>query len=397
MTDQTAKLYRRAKQLLEEEDGGKTEELSGEFRAEYVPVGDLDLIGIAMEHFESQAGYEGETIYFLEANTKEWYSYTLARPVFYEKSGRRRKNGKAGAPWGLALSMEELAKAKITLTGAKCDGRRRLSSSQDTKGEIIAGNRRAFRLCTEELGGWYYRDFGLLYEERVNRKNISWLEEKEGEGIDLVFLRPASIKKACFSETEQKLFMNLYDEEGREVIVEVAYSQKEARGIRYLERIEESNPPCFFGKIYHKDGKIRMYPVAVLEKEELLEDAIDQGKPPIKENVEAAEPCDQEKEKILEILLKDVSGLLEELYQSGFNTVHDSTLQEMEKAGKLAGQYGMEYLEGKMKALADGLSMRRHQLRAMPDKLAETYAELIEYLYLCRTKITLDMGRKFYQ
>ena len=205
--------------------------------------------------------------------------------------------------------------------------------------------------------------------------------------------------------------MNLYDEEGREVIVEVAYSQKEARGIRYLERIEESNPPCFFGKIYHKDGKIRMYPVAVLEKEELLEDAIDQGKPPIKENVEAAEPCDQEKEKILETLLKDVSGLLEELYQSGFNTVHDSTLQEMEKAGKLAGQYGMEYLEGKMKALADGLSMRRHQLRAMPDglsmrrhqlrampdKLAETYAELIEYLYLCRTKITLDMGRKFYQ
>ena len=104
-----------------------------------------------------------------------------------------------------------------------------------------------------------------------------------------------------------------------------------------------------------------------------------------------------EKEKILETLLKDVSGLLEELYQSGFNTVHDSTLQEMEKAGKLAGQCGMEYLEGKMKALADGLSMRRHQLRAMPDKLAETYAELIEYLYLCRTKITLDMGRKFYQ
>ncbi len=397
LTDQTAKLYRRAKQLLEEEDGGKTEELSGEFRAEYVPVGDLDLIGIAMEHFESQAGYEGETIYFLEANTKEWYSYTLARPVFYEKSGRRRKNGKAGAPWGLALSMEELAKAKITLTGAKCDGRRRLSSSQDTKGEIIAGNRRAFRLCTEELGGWYYRDFGLLYEERVNKKNISWLEEKEGEGIDLVFLRPASIRKACFSETEQKLFMNLYDEEGREVIVEVAYSQKEAWGIRYLERIEESNPPCFFGKIYHKDGKIRMYPVAVLEKEELLEDAIDQGKPPIKENVEAAGPCDQEKEKILETLLKDVSGLLEELYQSGFNTVHDSTLQEMEKAGKLAGQCGMEYLEGKMKALANGLSMRRHQLRAMPDKLAETYAELIEYLYLCRTKITLDMGRKFYQ
>lgn len=417
LTEQIARLYRRTRLLLETEDGGKIDELSGEFRAEYVPVGDLDLIGIAMEHFESQAGYEGETIYFLEANTKEWYSYTLARPVFYEKSGRRRKNGKAGAPWGLALSMEELAKAKISLTGARCDSRRRLSSSQDTKGELIAGNRKELRLCIEELGGWYYRDFGRLYEERINRKNISWLAEKEEEGIELVFLRPASIKKAYFSETEQKLYMNLYDEEGREVIVEVAYSQKEAWGIRYLERIEEENPPCFFGKIYLKGGKIRMYPVTVLEKGELMEEEdeylndrqdsdgrkhfhrrghVNEGKSPIKEKYEDGGVDNQEKEKILEKLLEDVSDLLEELYQSGFHTVHDSTLQAMEEMGKLAEQYGMEYLADKMNVLADGLSMRRHQLKARSDKLADTYAELVEYLYLCRTKITLDMGRKSY-
>lgn len=419
LAEQTAKLYSRAKLLLEAEESGEIDGLSGEFRAEYAPAGDLELTGIAMEHFESQAGYEGETIYFLERNTKEWYTYTSAMPVFYEKSVRRRRGGKAGAPWGLALSMEELAKARIALTGAKSDGRRRLSSSQDTKGELIAGAGKGPRLYTEDLGGWYYRDFDRLYEERINRKNISWLEEKEGEGMDLVFLRPASLKRACFSETEQKLYMHLYDKENREVIVEVAYSQKEAWGIRYLERIEEHNPPCFFGKIYLKNGKIRMYPIAVLEKGELAEEEgaeereenrLNKGKPFDGESwpngekrflegkSEGSKPGNEEKEKALETLLQDAADLLEELYQSGFHTVHDSTLQALDETEKLAGQYGMEYLSDKIKNLEKALSMRRHQLNAnaMPDNLAEIYAGLIEYLYLCRTKITLDIGRNYY-
>lgn len=417
LAEQTARLYSRAKLLLEAEESGEIEGLSGEFRAEYAPAGDLELTGIAMEHFESQAGYEGETIYFLERNTKEWYTYTSAMPVFYEKSGRRRRGGKAGAPWGLALSMEELAKARIALAGAKSDGRRRLSSSQDTKGELIAGAGKGPRLYTEDLGGWYYRDFDRLYEERINRKNISWLEEKEEESMDLVFLRPASLKRACFSETEQKLYMHLYDKENREVIVEVAYSQKEAWGIRYLERIEEHNPPCFFGKIYLKNGKIRMYPIAVLEKGELAEEEEEQeedslkkgklfheenwlngAKPFLEGKSVTPEPENGGKEKALETLLQDAADLLEELYQSGFHTVHDSTLQALGETEKLAGQYGMEYLSAKMKNLGKALSMRRHQLNtdAMPDGLAEIYAGLIEYLYLCRTKITLDIGRKYY-
>lgn len=404
LAEQTAKIYSRAKLLLEAEESGEIDGLAGEFRAEYAPAGDLELTGIAMEHFESQAGYEGETIYFLERNTKEWYTYTSSMPVFYEKSVRRRRGGKAGAPWGLALSMEELAKARIALTGAKSDGRRRLSSSQDTKGELIAGAGKGPRLYTEDLGGWYYRDFDRLYEERINRKNISWLEEKEEEGMDLVFLRPASLKRACFSETEQKLYMHLYDKENREVIVEVAYSQKEAWGIRYLERIEEHNPPCFFGKIYLKNGKIRMYPIAVLEKGELAEEEGAEereengAKTFLEEKTEDSKPENDGKEKALETLLQDAADLLEELYQSGFHTVHDSTLQALGETEKLAGQYGMEYLSDKIKNLEKALSMRRHQLNAnaMPDNLAEIYAGLIEYLYLCRAKITLDIGRKYY-
>ena len=66
--------------------------------------------------------------------------------------------------------------------------------------------------------------------------------------------------------------MKLFDSVGREVVIEVAYSKRESWGIRYLERLREDKLPCFLGKVYARDGRIRMYPVAAFEKGELEED-----------------------------------------------------------------------------------------------------------------------------
>ncbi|MDE7334221.1 MAG: SWIM zinc finger family protein [Lachnospiraceae bacterium] len=274
LMEQFSRLYRRVELLLDAESDGEIAELAGEFKAEYLPAGTLDLTGIAIEHFESQTGYEGETVYFLEENTKEWYTYTWARPVFYEDAKRRGRQEKAKAPWGIPLSLEGMAQARMKLTGARCDCRRRLSSSQETKGELIESRGKEKSLHVKELGGWYYRDFGKLFTERIGSRKASWLKKQEDDkrGMELVFLRPASFQKAVFSETEQKLYMSLYDENGKEIVIETPYSKKEAWGIRYLERIKEESRPCFLGKIYLLDGRIRMYPVAVFEKGEVLED-----------------------------------------------------------------------------------------------------------------------------
>ena len=115
--------------LLQQAEGNaQVAKLAGEFRADYLPIGNLDLIGVAMEHFKSQTGYEGDTVYFLEENSRKWYTYTNARPVFYDGKRNRNYMEKSQAPWGINLSFENLLKVRIRLTGAKCDGRRRLSS-----------------------------------------------------------------------------------------------------------------------------------------------------------------------------------------------------------------------------------------------------------------------------
>ena len=132
--------------------------------------------GIAIEHFESQTGYEGETVYFLEENTKEWYTYTSARPVFYEETGRRGRQEKAAAPWGLPVSVKEMVGLRLHLSGARCDARGRLSSSAETKGEVTGSCQKENCLHTGELTGWYYRDFGKLFAEKVADRRVPWLK-----------------------------------------------------------------------------------------------------------------------------------------------------------------------------------------------------------------------------
>lgn len=243
-----SKLYLKTTLLLETEDPSAAAKETGAFRAEYLPAGDLSLLGITMEHFDDAAGYEGETVYFLETDTKKWYTYTVARPVFYDTKRKWGKPQKAEAPWGLNCSLERLIHLQIHLKNAKCDGRMRLSSSQETRGDIVG----AMEPWHEALSHWYYEDFGTLF-----------LEQIPSSMTNLVFLQPTFCDKAVFSKIEQALSMTLYDKNKREVILELSYSREDAESIRYLEKIREETPPCFIGKVYLRDGRIRMEPLDI--------------------------------------------------------------------------------------------------------------------------------------
>lgn len=474
LMEQLTRLYRRAQLLrqaageefsqeAEEKDSQETEQraaqktgqeavgkLAGEFRAGYLPVGDLDLIGIAMEHFRSQTGYEGETVYFLEEKTKQWYTYTNARPVFYDASQKKGawKSQQAGAPWGLNLSFENLLKVRIHLTGAKCDSRNRLSSSQETKGEVTgeAG------LRISDIEKWYYGDFAALFQEQIGKQQRGWLaeqggpegpedsdrqgdvgqEDAGGKGVELVFVQPKACAKAEFSQTEQQLTLPLYDAAGRELLVEVSYSREEAGTIRYLERISGKKPPCFLGKVYLRDGRLRMYPVDLPEIEAPdggrplggSQDAgegrpsgdsqdADVGRPPgssqdaerqtaagTEESKESATSalCPDHKSKflVMEDMADEIRSLMADLCQSGFSTVHDSTLKDLQKSAALTAQYGMQYLSELLAALEENLAANRHRMQQENGPLAGIYTEINEYLYLLRQKNEYSRGESYY-
>lgn len=411
LIEQFARLCKRVELLTQASDEGDAVQiaaLAGEFRSEYAPIGNLCLMGIAMEHFESQTGYAGETVYFLEENTKQWYTYTLARPVFYDTARRRGRQEKAAAPWGLPVSIEEMVGLRLHLSGARCDIRGRLSASEETKGEV-AGSCKKENLHTRDLSGWYYTDFAKLFAEQIGIKKNSWLKEMQEErrNGELVFLRPYSFTKGEFSKTEQKLVMWLYDRAGREIMLELAYSKREEWGIGYLERLTEDKEPCFLGKLYFRDGRMCLYPVTVFEKGEWVEDLTEDGEemeiPAKKEVIETVTEEAEAKQNnaglkfdALSQVLSDAGSLLEELYQSGLDTVHDSTLDGLSRMKKLAGQYGLSKLAEMFAGLSNGAAMRRHRMEKKQDDLTKTYAKACEYLYLCREKVEIDRGGEYY-
>ncbi len=417
--------------------------LAGEFRAGYLPVGNLDLIGIAMEHFRSQTGYEGETVYFLEEKTKQWYTYTNARPVFYDESKKKGawRNRQAGAPWGLNISFENLLKVRIHLNGAKCDSRNRLSSSQETKGEVTgeAG------LHVSDITKWYYQDFGALFREQIWKQQRTWLaeegepdspgdtgqEDAGGKGVEPLFVQPKSCARAEFSQTEQRLTLPLYDAAGRELLVEVAYSKEEAGTIRYLERISGKKPPCFLGKVYLRAGRLRMYPVDLLEIEAPDGEAVPGGGMPTeggstpaeatatehrsagenesavaeqtasgtaesKESAAAISTDHKPKFLVMEDMAAEILSLMADLCQSGFSTVHDSTLKGLQKSAALTAQYGMEYLSGLLAGLEENLAANRHRIAQENGPLAGIYTEISEYLYLMEQKNEYSRGEDYY-
>lgn len=95
-------------------------------------------------------------------------------------------------------------------------------------------------------------------------------------------------------------------------------------------------------------------------------------------------------------LLEEVAGLMEDLCQSGFDTVHDSTLAGIEKAAQQTGQYGMERLSKLLEAFYKEIALGRHQMERNRAKLAEEYTLIWEYLHLCRQKAAYDRGLAYY-
>ena len=275
---QLTRLYRKAQALEEARTPGRVRQLAGQFKAEYRLAGDLILIGIGARHFLSKTGYEGETVYFLEASSGQWYTYTDARPVFYEQRGGRRPAGRGSAPWDLRVSMDELPQLRIRLRQARASSRNRLSSGSQTRGEVL-GPRQIHR---KEIESCYYTDFARLFREQIGSGPLEEEREEGDYGFDEtrhpVLVHPSAAGPGVFDRISQTFRMELGDSRGITVSLEAVYSKQQEPVIRSLERISRriqegrQEIPCFVGDIYLADGEMKLYPIAFLEPKEIMDE-----------------------------------------------------------------------------------------------------------------------------
>ena len=374
-------LYRDAVRL---EQAGVEEmrSLAGTFRDTYERVPPLHLMGVGSSYFKNKAGYEGERYYFLELEQKKWYTWTDARPSFYEGvRGRPPRNEEhAQAPWGLNCSRGKMMELEFYLTDAKAAKGGRLSVSRETKSEIV-GNR---DLSGKEIREMVIWDYHRLFQRQM-------IQNREP-----VLAGAVHCKKGRFDTVKQRFDMEIYDVQGNCLHVAVTYSKEERLTIRVLERLsgrldrQEDSPLVFFGIPYLEEGKICLYPVEYFDgaglcpsvngSESGQENRIDAGA--LSAGViRAAEQC-----------LQEIRVTLSDLFQSGLRSVQPETLSQMYSMEREAAGLGLHLAGEELSRLRGQLESQRHQIKSDPEPVIGIWVRLMEYLTLGLQRTQMDLA-----
>lgn len=102
------------------------------------------------------------------------------------------------------------------------------------------------------------------------------------------------------------------------------------------------------------------------------------------------------KYEVMDQIAETVLGLMEDLCQSGFDTVHDATLKEIRQAAEKTEQFGMTYLSELLTEFYEEISAGRHRMETQTAGMTEIYTNINEYLYICQRKTAYDRGLDYY-
>lgn len=376
-------LYERACRLEDacrSKEAGKAEtlrRLAGTFRDAYEPVGSLQLIGVGASSFLSKSGYEGETYYFFETKRRAWYTWTDARPVFYEGTRRRplASYEEMPAPWGLNCKRANLVGLEFTLKGAKAAAGGRLSASQETTSEIFGTH----GLQDAAIAGqivWNYRT--LMEQYRIQ---------------PLALISAAGWKEPDFDQVQQRFFWELRDVGGRKLFVSIQYSEREKLTIQMLERLAKRlkngsfRSLVFFGRLYLSEGRLCLYPIECFPQEPAKVPKLSDETPtaPAKGEAVACEILDG-----MERYAAEVQRQLSDLFVSGLSSLSEETARRLQALAQDGEQMGLSGAAKELSFASEELSRRRHQMSFDSGRMIASLARLSRRLSAYSEKLSYD-------
>jgi hypothetical protein len=264
-------------------DGESRRRLAGALRAEYLAVGDLDLVGLGAELFETGTGARGVTAYFLEPATGRRFSATLARGNANDLTFEPRAAFANETVWGRRLA--HLATARFRLAGAHASSTGRLSLAQSTR----AGEPVPFAPTRQVLDDW----LGAPDVPMADAVHASWrrlaagLAEHFAPALDAaapsavpVVLVPARVSPVAFDDLTQSLSWPLMDASGQWLALALDYDdQGSGLGARRIAALEAAigTPgaprPSAIVALARPDGaKLALTPMALWGEQQILLD-----------------------------------------------------------------------------------------------------------------------------
>ncbi|MBG9945861.1 hypothetical protein ABE237_04840 [Brevibacillus formosus] len=239
-------------------------QLLGSFKSKYHMVPQLSLYALGANPWETRSGYKGITYYFYSLSDQLIYTYTEARPVYYEGISFSFKDSYKGkVPWGGLISMEELSHSQVILTQAKTNREQRLSSSEETQLTIVPRD----NIEELDLGKVLVRDWSSGWKDAAG--------DMFETALDSVFvLKAKKFNQVDFDQKTQQLILTIEDEQCDSLPLSISYQGEFARNIRHLEQnkrlLELRDVYLLVQKI--GDG---LYPISIMQGKSLTSFKLD--------------------------------------------------------------------------------------------------------------------------
>ena len=345
----------------------------GEFKKIYQEYSqDLEILPIGQRKFQNSE-YAGTNYYFLNLNQnaeQKFLIYSDIRPVFY--------NGKSyfknSIPWNAELPMKALMHNKMVLKYAKIsDGK--LSSSKET---MIVAQTNANLNC-EEIRNLIYFDFRKLAID-YSQKIIN------SETDRLCFVTPSACLNSGFDMHSQCYQMQIADNSGNMICIQVRYKAEQKEFINLLERIGNTmleNPEqntVWLCSVYFENGKLNLYPIEIYDFIS-MPDLIPEYSLPSEFKNYLPNYINQ-----IFMLLQDVQNELCALLQSGSQSAYIDNFKKYQAQAEYSGMHGFSDL---LQEFINKLEQTRHVLQDNSKAILALLIKIQKYIRIGIKKLEI--------
>lgn len=246
---------------LEREIGpARRAQLAGRFRGKYYTVPRLDLYALGADPWETRSGYRGITYYFYCGEDGRIYTYSQARPAYYEGSEFDfSRHYRERSPWKPDLLMKDASSSMLSFRAVKVSGEGRLSSG----GAPVLTLPERPVVESLDFGSLRVSTFAELASESVQVGLFGGLPRR------FKLLRAAGIEGSVYDRAAQALKFTVADAAGDHLELVVPYHADWSNAISRLE----TGRGLPNGEEFHIFASISeegVYPISFLQGNRLL-------------------------------------------------------------------------------------------------------------------------------
>jgi hypothetical protein len=237
-------------------------ELAGMHRGQYVDVPEIDLSGVGAYTWKTGSGYAGLTVLFWSNQTREFLSWSEARPATQQFDPRQRFY--AEGPWDGAQSPRQVASSNLKLRNARRTAAGRLSGSTKTSALVLSETAPQ----SLEFGERLFASWEVLRRHLVQKQPLGFLESNP---LDLIgVLEPSAFGPRSFDEITQTFTWEVYDQLGQALTLSLPFRDWSKDAIRVLEGLTPPNDVRWrlMARLALRDDSLSVEPISILRPED---------------------------------------------------------------------------------------------------------------------------------